>query len=307
MGINVFLTGAGGYLGSVLATHLASQPEIDHITGIDVAWPPSPFPDKVKLVKLDTRSPELADAMQGHEVVIHCASIVQWLAKMPAAVRDDINFNGARNVTQAAVKNRVRGFLHASSVAAYDTFQREGRENTGEDFPIGKGDSPFYYCNSKAVVDKILTETLGPSGIGLTLLRMTYIIGPRNRVTVASFRNHAFRVPGKDARTQFVHEDDVAEAFARALRTEMPGAFNVVPDDAIRYSEFYDLIGAKPQTVPVWLVRLMTFVRWRYFGSPSHPSWALQTLDDSVASNAKLRATGWAPRYTCAEAIRAAL
>ena len=148
---------------------------------------------------------------------------------------------------------------------------------------------------------------LGPSGIVLTLFRMTYIIGPRNRVTVASFRNNPFRVPGKDPRAQFVHEDDVAEAFARALRTEMPGAFNVVPDDSIRYSEFYDIIGAKPQTVPVWLVRLVTFIRWRYLGSPSHPSWALQTLDDSVASNAKLRATGWAPQYNCAEAVRAAL
>ncbi len=307
MGMSVFLTGIGGYLGSVLATQLVSKPEIDRITGIDIALPPSPFPGKVKLIKMDIRSPELADAMSGHDFVIHCASIVLWLAKMPAAVRDDINFNGARNVAQAAVKNRVRGFLHASSVAAYDPVQAVRRQNMGEDFPIGKGDSPFYYCNSKAIAERILTERLGSSGIVLTRFRMTYIIGPHNRATVPSFRETAFLVPGQDPRTQFVHEDDVAEAFARAIRTDMPGAFNVVPDDSIRYSDFYALIGAEPRTVPVWLARLVAFVRWRYLGSPTHPSWVLQALADSVATNAKLRGTGWAPRYNCAEAIRAAL
>jgi nucleoside-diphosphate-sugar epimerase len=77
MGVKVFLTGAGGYLGSMLATQLASMSEIDNITGIDITLPPSPFPDKVNLIKMDTRSPKLADAMSGHDFVIHCASIVQ--------------------------------------------------------------------------------------------------------------------------------------------------------------------------------------------------------------------------------------
>ena len=307
MSKNVFLTGAGGYLGSVLAAHLASMPEIEHITGIDVTLPPSPYPDKVRLVKMDTRSPELAEAMSGHDIVIHCASIVQWLAKMPAAVRDDINFNGTRNVALAAVKNQVSGFLHASSVAAYDPARADGSLNIGEDFPIGKGDSPLYYCNSKAIAERILTEMLGSSGIVLTLFRITYIIGPCNRVTVPSFRENPFLAPGWDPRTQFVHEDDVAEAFGRAIRIDMPGAFNVVPDDFIRYSQFYEIIGAKPRIIPVWLARLVTFIRWRYLGSPTHPSWVLQALADSFVSNSKLRNTGWTPRYNCAQAIRAAL
>ncbi len=307
MGMKVFLTGAGGYLGSVLAFQLASKPEIDAITGIDVALPSAPLPGKVNFIRMDIRSPEVSEAMAGHNFVVHCASIVQWLAKMPAAVRDDINFNGARNVAQAAIMNRVRGFLQASSVAAYDPLQADGKANIGEDFPLGTGDSPFYYCNSKAIAEQILRECLGSSGIALTLFRMTYIIGPHNRATVASFRENAFRAPGRDPRTQFVHEDDVAEAFAQAISTEMPGAFNVVPDDSILYSEFYPIIGANPRVIPVWLARLVTSIRWRYFGSPTHPSWVLQSLGDSIVSNSKLRATGWAPRYNCAEAIRTAL
>jgi nucleoside-diphosphate-sugar epimerase len=34
MGARVFFTGVSGYLGSVLAAHLAEMPEIDSITGV---------------------------------------------------------------------------------------------------------------------------------------------------------------------------------------------------------------------------------------------------------------------------------
>lgn len=307
MGVRVFITGAGGYLGSVLAIQLAGMPEIDSITGIDIKLPPSPLPDKARFIKMDIRSPELAEAMSGHDFVIHSASIVQWPAKMPVAVRDDINFNGARNVTQSAIKNQVRGFIHASSIAAYDPIEAQGKENLSEDCPIGKGDSPLYYWNSKAIVEKILSGGMAGSGIALTFFRMSYIIGPCNLATVRSFRENAGLFPGHDPRIQFVHEKDVARAFAQAIRANLPGAFNVVPDDFIRLSDVYRLIGAKPVTLPLWLARLVTFIRWRCFGSPTHPSWGQATLVNFSASNAKLKATGWKPHYNSTEAIRTAL
>ena len=139
MGMKVFITGAGGYLGSVLAAQLAGLPEIDSITGaINKTMPQFPLPDKVNFIKMDVRSPKITELMSGHDCVIHSAFIVQWLAKMPAAVRDDINLNGTRNVAHAAVKNRVRRFLQASSLAAYDLNQLKGKQDLDEDWPIGK-------------------------------------------------------------------------------------------------------------------------------------------------------------------------
>lgn len=308
MGMKLFITGAGGYLGSVLATRLAGLPEIDSITGlVNNTLPSMPLPDKVKLVKMDVRSPELTDAMAGHDLVIHAAFIVQWLKKMSAAMRDDINFNGTQNVARAAARNRVSGLLHASSLAAYDPVQALGKENINEDFPIGKGDSPMYYWNSKAISEKILSETLATSGTTLTLFRIGYIIGPLNRATVPGFRENAVLFPGLDPRAQFSHEDDVAQAFALAIRKKLSGAFNVAPDDSICLSEVYKIMGAKPMTIPVWLARLIAFIRWSYFRSPTHPSWVQATLVDFSASNAKLKAAGWTPHYNSAGAIRAAL
>jgi UDP-glucose 4-epimerase len=176
MGKKLFITGVGGYLGSVLATQLASMPDIDSITGTVInTLPRSPLPDNVNLIKMDIRSPEMADAMSGHDFVIHSASIVQWSAKMPAT---------------------VRGFIHASSISAYDFIQAQGKENLSEECPLGKGDSPMYYLNSKAIAEKILSEVISPSGITLTFLRMSYIIGPCNYATIPAFRENAVLFPG---------------------------------------------------------------------------------------------------------------
>ncbi len=178
--MRVFVTGVSGYLGGVLARRLAQAPDIKGITGIDTAMPPSALPGRIRFVRMDIRSPDLAAALAGHTVLVHTAFVVLWSSRMPRAVRDDINLNG---------------------------------------------------------------------------------------------------VTGCDPRLQFVHEDDVAAAFLQAVRLPMPGAYNVVADD--------------------WL-------RWRWLGSPFHPSWLDAILLDFTASNGKLRSTGWRPRYRSKAALRAA-
>lgn len=308
MGMRIFLTGVSGYLGSVLAEHLARAPEVEHITGIDVATPTSPLPPKVEFAAMDIRSPDLAAAMAGHEVVVHTAFIVLWLAKMQARERDDINSRGVRNVAEAAAANGVHRFVHASSVAAYDPDLLRGRTDVTEDTPIGRGDSSMYYSNGKAAAERTLLEVLGSSGTVLTLLRPFFIVGPCNRATVESLRQNPVHLPGLDARTQYVHEDDVAAAFLQAVVGDMPGGYNVVPDDFVRMSEVWQILGlASVPTVPFWLARLITGFRWRFQGSHTHPSWLEAMQIDFTASNAKLRATGWAPSYGSGEALRSAL
>jgi nucleoside-diphosphate-sugar epimerase len=193
-------------------------------------------------------------------------------------------------------------------MAAYDPRLARGRSGVGEDFPLGKGDSPFYYWNSKAVAERTLKEILGPSTTMLTIFRPIYIIGPRNSSTIRRYRENAVNLLGHDARRQFIQEEDVAAAFIQALRIEMPGPFNIVPDDFIRMSDVWRTVGVKRvPTMPLWVVLLGTWIRWRYLGSPIHPSWVRDVLVDLTGTNAKLRATGWRPRYGSADALGTAL
>lgn len=308
MPMRVFLTGASGYLGGVLAEHLARLPETSAITGIGLTPPRSTLPAKVSFRPMDIRSPELPAAMAGHEIVIHTAAIVLWSSRMAASERDDINRNGTRRVAEAALASGVRRFIHASSMGVYDPHLLRGQSGVTEDFPAGREDDFFYYWSSKAAAERILTEVLGASPVLLTCLRPIYIVGPHNQATVPGLRQNAVNFPGRDPRRQFIHEDDVAEAFVRAVRTEMPGAFNVVPDDFLRMSEVWRLVGARRvPTVPLRLARAITWFRWRWLGAPIHPSWVEDILLDFTGSNTKLKATGWKPAHGSAAALRAAL
>ena len=210
-------------------------------------------------------------------------------------------------MAQAAVKNQVRGFLQASSCAAYDQLQVPGKDNISEDFPLGKGNSPFYYWNTKCKCEKILSDTMASSKVTLTVFRLGTVIGPSIPISLQVLRQDALEVPGIDCRVQYIHEDDVAQVFAQAIRTPMPGAFNVVPDDFVRTSEYHKIIGAKIVTAPLWLALFVTYIRWRFFGSIFHPSWIRAYMMDFTLSNAKLKATGWEPKYTGEEAIRTVL
>ena len=304
--MRVFLTGVSGYLGSVVARRLAALPEIECITGVDIVPPQAELPEKVNFVQQDVRSPDLAFTMAGHDVVIHTAFIVVWRARVPAAERDDINLNGTRNVARAARSTSVSRIIHTSSVAAYGTIGSQPDPVT-EDFPLDQGSLSWYYTRGKVGAERSLQEELDGSPILLTILRPTLIVGPGNRDTIPQLRANGIRIAGHDPIQQWVHEDDVAEAFAQAVLQELPGAYNVVPDDSIRMSETLRILGVtNPTPRPLWLARQVLGFRWRFLNYPTHPSWidALWTFGNMNYSNAKLRATGWRPRFSSAEALR---
>jgi nucleoside-diphosphate-sugar epimerase len=312
--MRVFLTGVSGHLGLLLAGHLSRLPGIDGITGVDVAEPRAPLPGKVAFTRLDIRSRGVADAMRGHDVVVHTAFIVRWMARMPEGERRDVNLNGLKNLLDAAVANKVRRFVHASSVAAYDEDGIRGRDLVAEDMPIGTGRSRFYYSNDKALAERLLNDRLAGSGMTATILRPTYVIGPSNPGTVDYLRRTrdsrfgAVHYRGHNPRLQLVHEDDAAAAFALAVGRDLPGAYNVAPDGSLRWSQALEVLGRmSAPTVPLSAVRLWANLAWRFFKSPMHPVWVDVGLADATFDNAKLKAAGWMPRYDTAAAIRATL
>ena len=305
--MKIFLTGINGYLGGVLTDHLNQVPEVELITGIDVVPPQATLPYKVKFIQMDIRSPDLARVMAGHDVVIHTAFIVLWLAKMSAEERNDINLNGIRNVAQAAVANKVRHVIHTSSAAAYELEKTAGKEGITEDYPTGTGESGIYYPDGKALAERKLIAELDSAGITYTIFRPIYIIGPRNTELVDYLVNDFVHIRGLNPRTQYVHEDDVAAAHIQALGGEMTGVYNIVPDDSLHASEVMKIIGRESvPVVPPWLARMIIAIKWRFFGGSVHTSWIDMSMRTATLSNAKLRATGWSPRYTCEEAIRSA-
>ncbi|MEK7514337.1 MAG: NAD-dependent epimerase/dehydratase family protein [Patescibacteria group bacterium] len=306
--MRIFLTGISGYVGQILAEDLSRLSEVDSITGIDTVAPTFPLPPKVTFIQMDIRSPDVAGVMTGHDTVIHAGFVVLWEARMPARERLDINMRGTENVALAAVRNKVARFIYISSMAAYDFRRIHRQSDVSEDFPLGTDNPYFYYWHDKGAAERIVEKIIGPSSATLTMFRAPYIIGPRNRVTVEGFRKNGVRFPTKNPRAQFVQEQDVTDAFARALSGTIKGVFNLCPDDCATLSEILEVVGKKnPPIIPVFLAQFIVYIQWRFFNAPIHPSWVGEALGDFTLSNKKLKGTGWKPRFKTLEALSSAL
>lgn len=306
--MNVLVTGGTGYIGSVLLRVLAARREIERITAVSLSSPRGTLPDKVSFHKLDIRDPRFTDLVKGHQVVVHTAAVVLWPRRMSAKERDSINIDGTVSVARAAVAAGVRKFVHASSMGAYDPRKIRGQSLVAETFTLGDGRSGLYYWDAKASQERLLQEILSDSRTVLTLLRPTYIMGPSNKSAARAYRRNAVNFVGANPRRQFVDERDVADAFALAVLEDLPGAYNVVPDDFLYLREAWRLAGASfVPVLPLLLAKVITWLRWRYGGSPVHPMWVEDLLLDFTGSNARLKAAGWCPRWTSYDAFTAAV
>jgi UDP-glucose 4-epimerase len=306
--MNVFVTGSSGYLGSLLIDQLAILPEVDAITGIDLTPPQKPLPPKAVFQHFDIRDPELCRAMVNHHVVVHLACVVKWPRKMPKAVLEDINVNGVRNVARAAAAGKVQRFIQISSIAAYQVESLKGATLVREDAPLGDGNSSFYYADTKAKCEHALREIIGPTDTRLTILRPSIVVGERLAELLGFLREKAVRLRGKNPRLQLVHEEDLASAVVQAVLTDMPGAYNVVPDDWLCWNEILQIVGRRsPPTISVWLACFFAGTAWRFSGSTMHSSWIRALCKDLTLSNVKLKETGWVPRHSTKGVIIAAL
>jgi UDP-glucose 4-epimerase len=107
---------------------------------------------------------------------------------------------------------------------------------------------------------------------------------------------------------QFVHEDDVAEAFYLALKKDVKGAFNLAADEGLRYSELAKEIGRPLVSLPAWLIYPLTEALYRLrlmpFGKAqlSYIRYPMSMNIDKIKKE-----LGFMPRYTSREILKSFL
>lgn len=102
--MKIFITGGLGFIGSEVIQALESQHEI-----VSFGHPNQDILDFDSVVK----------AMNGCEVVIHLAAIRKPLEDKTFADYFKVNDIGTQNVAQAALENKVKRFIYASSMSYY--------------------------------------------------------------------------------------------------------------------------------------------------------------------------------------------
>ena len=110
---------------------------------------------------------------------------------------------------------------------------------------------------------------------------------------------------GFDPRYQFVHEDDIVGCLEFAVRNDLPGLYNCAGDGVLVLSEVVDLLG-KPllPILPPWGTSIATGLAGR-LGIHIPPEMLQQLRFGRGLDNRRLKAAGYAYRYTTREAVQA--
>ena len=110
--------------------------------------------------------------------------------------------------------------------------------------------------------------------LNLTILRPCNVAGPgvRNSFSTLLSQQRAPVLWGFSPLMQFIHINDMRDAVCTAFEQNIPGIYNVAPDDYIAFQKALDLSGCKkmiiPSVPPILPERISKFMGWKAF--PAH-------------------------------------
>ncbi|KAB2916763.1 MAG: SDR family oxidoreductase [Hyphomicrobiaceae bacterium] len=261
-GPRVLVTGAAGYLGSVLIASLgAPEPSrrLETLLATDIREPApaSRMPGAIYAV-VDVRSPAIADLMRHHRIdtVVHLASIVTPGKGSSREFEYSVDVLGTRNVLEASVTAGVRRFIVTSSGAAYG-YHADNPSLISEDQPL-RGNEEFAYSWHKRLVEEMLAEyRQRHPQLAQVIFRVGTILGDttRNQITALFERRRLLAIRGSDSPFVFIWDRDVIGCIEMAIFTEKAGIYNVAGDGALSIREIAARLGKPVVSLPAWLLR----------------------------------------------------
>ncbi|MHB8348010.1 MAG: NAD-dependent epimerase/dehydratase family protein [Acidiferrobacterales bacterium] len=299
--MRILITGSASHLARVLIPRLLDDSDVDEIIGVD--WHDSGlFRPHYTEVRLDVRSPQLAQLMKGVDAVVHMAFVVMQgdLGKdrCNRTLIRDINVNGSQNVFTLAAQSGVQNFVHLSSAAVYALpthFKRAVESHPMAALP------GFAYAEDKIAVEDWLDdfERSHPQ-LRVVRLRPHMILGPRSQPLLRALLRYPVYpgLPNPQPVVQCVHEQDVAEAVRLALFGEARGAFNLACADSASLRAMQRHAHWLPLPVPRLLVEALARAGWNWFGKGTDPAWlgglGYSLALDSARARHELR---WKPTH----------
>jgi nucleoside-diphosphate-sugar epimerase len=324
--LTVAVTGPTGTFGFGLMPLLQAEPGIERIVGI-ARRPFDPAEHgwtKMEYRRGDVRDPEvLEEAFDGADVVVHLAFLITGTADRQT-IRE-INVEGTLNTFRAAAAAGAKRFVYASSVAAYG-FHDDNPIGMTEDWPTRPADHLFY-AQEKAEIEELLeAEAAAEPGLGLYLLRPPIVLGPhavgakdilpqplmalgRGALDLVGRSPVPLPVPAPALPVQFIHEDDVGQAFVLCITgAGPPGAYNITADGVLTGEDVARELGFAPVPISGALVQRAARA---VAGLPDLPlvppaaEWVEALTHPAIMDAGKAkRELGWSPRYSGLEALR---
>jgi len=325
--LTVAVTGPTGTFGFGLMPLLQEDKRIKRIVGIarrpfdpnEHGW------SKMEYRRGDVRDPAaLEQAFADADVVVHLAFMITGNA--PRDTIREINIEGTLNTFRAAAAAGAKRFVYASSIAAYG-FHEDNPIGMTEDWPVRPA-KRLFYAQEKAEIERLLNEEKAAHpDLELYILRPPIVLGPHSvggkdllpgpfAPLGRMLAGLAGRVPTPPLPTpaptlemQFIHEDDVGQAFLLCIvGAGPPGAYNIAADDVLTADEVVREFGLIPLPFPGQMVRTAARALSNLPSSPLVPpaaEWIEAASQPSIMDTSKAkRELGWTPRYSARDCIR---
>jgi UDP-glucose 4-epimerase len=312
-GMRIAVTGATGNVGTSVLRELAADDRVSDILGIARRRPRWELP-KVRWMAADITKVDLAPALDGADVVIHLAWLIQ--PSRDESVTRATNVEGSARVFDAAARAGAGAVVYASSVGAYAEGPKDRRVD--ESWPT-TGIPTSFYSRHKAAVERILDsfEAAHPE-VRVVRLRPGLIFKREaaseiRRLFAGPFlpsllvrRELIPIVPALDRlRFQAVHSYDVGEAYRlAAMNEDAQGPYNVAAEPVLDPPVLSRLLGARPVRIPRAVLRTLADISWRAHLQPTEPGWFDMALGVPIMDTTRVRSElGWTPKRTAGEAL----
>ncbi len=255
------VTGAAGFIGSALASCLASEGH--DVVAVDslVTGSKEAIPDDVEFVEVDVRDlAAVAGSFSGAEVVFHQAAVGSVVRSLEdPLLTHECNVTGTLNVLLAAERAGCRRVVYASSSSVYgDTGGALNKEDMAPQprtpYAVSKL-AGEHYCRAWALLERLSTVSLryfNVFGPGQPERSRYSAVFPAFIAALRAAQPPELHGDGEQSR-EFTYIDDVVAAnllAADAGDEANAGVFNIASGDP---KSVNDVLKAVSQALDVWI------------------------------------------------------
>ncbi len=237
-GKRVLVTGGTGFIGGRLVERLVLECNADVrvlVRNFANASRIARFP--VEMVHGNvTESTDVAAAVDGCDIVFHCA----WEVQDSESMERRINVEGTGNVLKAALQAGVKRVVHLSTVLAYGATPDGDFDETTSRNPDNT------YGKSNLETERLAVSYTEKQGLPVSVLQPTIVYGPYGRAWTVGVLNQLKRgkvilVNGGDGLCNVVYIDDMVSAILlAAVKAEANGEiFLISGERPVTWKEFY--------------------------------------------------------------------